>query len=201
MRYDVLSTGRVEVDGILGGGFLRGCVAEVYGDEAGGKTSLALQTIAQAKRPSIYFDLDGTFPSFIATERGITERTYVLPGRRSASDFASALSEFRPGAVDVVVFDPLAVLGAPGVIDLLPVMVSQARRLQAAMITVNHCDILYQSTGHSILSRYAAQRLEVRFVGTILNEAGAVVGMNTACRCTKSSITPSRGRCTLSTLF
>jgi len=196
MRYDLLSSGNPDIDQIAGGGIIRGRVAELYGDEGGGKTSLALSMIAQTQLPAVYFDIDRTFPEYIAEERGIANQTYVFPGRREPGEYAKALDEFSPGSVGIVVFDPVAVLGGRGTIDLTSVMVRAAKRLNAVVLVINHCDLMYRSTGHSALSRYAAQRFEVRFLREV-KKSGTIVGMDVACMCTKTTIAPARGRCQL----
>ena len=51
VEVDVISTGSLGLDSALGiGGFPRGRVVEIYGPEAGGKTTLALEAIAQAQK-------------------------------------------------------------------------------------------------------------------------------------------------------
>src|SRR5262249_10047654 len=68
------STGFPSLDRLLGGGFPRGRMVEMYGPAGGGKTTLALQCIAHAQRAHLnaaFIDADQTFDGIYAKNLGV----------------------------------------------------------------------------------------------------------------------------------
>jgi recombination protein RecA len=196
MEDEFISTGVWEVDQILGGGFLRGRIAEVFGDEGSGKTSLALSTVAGAG-VTLWYDLDSTFPWHIAAQKRWERCVCPVIDFNRTKPF-DELPELLPAIMrgcDMIVFDPVAALGARNVIDLVELLNPLCRRFDCAAVLVNHCDLQNRSTGHSTISFYAGQRLEVRFVREVEN------GMETKIRCVKNVAAPPFHGCSRTILF
>ena len=197
MRYDFISTGVWGVDQILGGGFLKGYVTEVMGDEGAGKTSLAISAIKACEEVA-WFDLDGTFPRYIADEKGVTGKIALI--QRDTIPLLDAAKGLAP-LCDMIVVDPIAVLGARGVLDMVRELTVIALRFYVAVVIVNHCDLLQRSTGHTSISFYAGQRLEVRMRGEFYDEETGRRGMETAVRCVKNVAAPPFSGCSRDIIF
>lgn len=195
-QHRFISTGLSEVDQVLGGGFLRGHVAEVMGDEGAGKTSLVLRAAANAG-VALWFDLDGTFPFHVAAEIDWAQNVCPIIDPDRIPILTKLICDL-PGIMhrcDLIVFDPVAVLGARGIVDLTAALQPLCKRFDCAAVLVNHCDTLNRSTGHSAISFYAGQRLEVRFERALEN------GMLTAIRCVKNVAAPPFNRCSRTISF
>ena len=112
---DVISTGSIMVDYALGvQGIPRGRVTEIYGPEASGKTTLALQVIAQAQKNGGYaafIDAEHAFDPRYAKALGINVEE-LLVSQPDNGEQALEITEtlIRSGALDVVVVDSVAAL-------------------------------------------------------------------------------------------
>lgn len=115
MRVEVLSTGILSFDGILGvGGFPRGRVIEIFGPEAGGKTTVALQLIAQAHAmngAAAFVDAEHALDPKYARALGVNVDELMV----SQPDYGEQALEItealiRCGEFDIVVVDSVAAL-------------------------------------------------------------------------------------------
>ncbi|MEX2362746.1 MAG: recombinase RecA, partial [Balneolaceae bacterium] len=112
---DVISTGSIMVDYALGvQGIPRGRVTEIYGPEASGKTTLALQVIAQAQKNGGYaafIDAEHAFDPRYAKALGINVDE-LLVSQPDSGEQALEITEtlIRSGALDVIVIDSVAAL-------------------------------------------------------------------------------------------
>ena len=110
-----ISTGSISIDYALGiGGVPRGRVVEVYGPEASGKTTLALQVIAQAQRHggnAAFVDAEHALDPIYARNLGVVLDN-LLVSQPDHGEQALEITEtlIRSGAVDVVVVDSVAAL-------------------------------------------------------------------------------------------
>src|ERR1700685_2952632 len=111
----VISSGSISVDAALGvGGFPRGRVIEVFGPESSGKTTVALQVIAQAQKAggsAAFIDAEHALDPKYARNLGVDVDNLIV----SQPDFGEQALEITGslvscGAIDVVVVDSVAAL-------------------------------------------------------------------------------------------
>jgi len=105
VEVDVIPTGSLTLDSALGiGGFPRGRVVEIYGPEAGGKTTLALEAIAQAQKAggtAMFIDAEHAFDPSYAQNLGIN-LDELLISQPDTGEQALEIAEIltRSGGVD-----------------------------------------------------------------------------------------------------
>lgn len=217
---DVISTGAFSLDLALGvGGLPRGRVVEIFGQEASGKTTLALHVVANAQR-------NGGLAAFVDAEHamdpGYSQRLGVnlddlLVSQPSSGEEALTITEtlVRSGSLDVVVVDSVAALTPRAEIDgnmgdshvgLQARLMSQAlRKLTAAVAqTRTLCIFTNQirekigimfgnpetTPGGRALKFYASVRLSVHRIGAIKDSSGKIVGNRTRVKVAKNKVAP-----------
>src|ERR1700730_9145123 len=110
-----ISSGSISVDAALGtGGFPRGRVIEIFGPESSGKTTLALQVIAQAQKAggtAAFIDAEHALDAEYSKKLGV-DTDNLLVSQPDNGEQALEITEMliRSGAVDVVVIDSVAAL-------------------------------------------------------------------------------------------
>ena len=114
-RVEALSTGSILIDHAIGiGGFPVGRIVEIFGPEASGKTTLAMQAIAQAQKHGgicAFIDAEHALDPAYATSLGININDLIISQPdygEQALDIAEML--IRSGAVDIIVIDSVAAL-------------------------------------------------------------------------------------------
>ncbi|MGD8979666.1 MAG: ATPase domain-containing protein, partial [candidate division WOR-3 bacterium] len=112
---EVIPTGSLGLDFALGiGGLPRGRVVEIYGPEASGKTTLALEAIAQTQKlggNAIFVDAEHAFDPTYAEALGINLKELLI-SQPDTGEQALEIAEIltRSGGVDIVVVDSVAAL-------------------------------------------------------------------------------------------
>lgn len=112
---DVISTGNIQIDRILGvGGIPRGRITEIFGPEAGGKTTLALQLVAKAQQAgglAAYIDAEHALDPGYAKALGV-DTSKLLISQPSCGEEALEIAEtlVRSGAITIVIVDSVAAL-------------------------------------------------------------------------------------------
>jgi recombination protein RecA len=214
-----ISTGSLSLDAAVGvGGIPRGRITEIYGPEAGGKTTLALQVVAEVQRlggVAAYIDAEHALDSVYAGKLGVKVDDLLVSqpdNGEQALEIAEAL--VRSGGIDIVVIDSVAALvpkaeleGEMG--DQLPGLqarlMSQALRKLAgsvyrskvALVFINQTrekiGVLFGSpettTGGKALKFYASVRLDIRRIGAI-KDGEAVIGNRTKVKVVKNKVAP-----------
>lgn len=114
-EFPVISTGSLLVDDVIGiGGVPRGRIIEIYGPEASGKSTLAMQIIAQAQQRGgicAYIDAEHALDPKYAAQLGINIDELIISQPdygEQGLDIAEML--VRSGAIDIVVVDSVAAL-------------------------------------------------------------------------------------------
>src|ERR1700758_1327164 len=111
----VISTGAISFDAALGvGGFPRGRVVEIFGPESSGKTTIALQVIAQAQQQggmAAFVDAEHALDPIYAAKLGV-DVDNLLVSQPDHGEQALEIAEtlVRSGAIDVLVIDSVAAL-------------------------------------------------------------------------------------------
>ena len=219
LEIESISTGSLGLDIALGiGGLPRGRVIEIYGPESSGKTTLALQTIAEAqKRGGIcaFVDAEHALDPVYARKLGVKVDDLLISQPdtgEQALEIADTL--VRSGAVEVLVIDSVAALtpraeleGEMG--DQLPGLqarlMSQALRKLTASISKTNCMVIFinqirmkigvmfgspeTTTGGNALKFYASVRLDIRRIGAI-KDRDEVVGNQTRVKVVKNKVAP-----------
>jgi recombination protein RecA len=219
MDVEAISTGSLGLDIALGiGGLPKGRVIEIYGPESSGKTTLALQTVAEAqKRGGIcaFIDAEHALDPVYARKLGcnIDDLLISQPDTgEQALEIADTL--VRSGAVEVLVIDSVAALtpkaeleGEMG--DSLPGLqarlMSQALRKLTASISKSNTMVVFinqirmkigvmfgnpeTTTGGNALKFYASVRLDIRRIGAI-KDREEVIGNQTRVKVVKNKVAP-----------
>ncbi|RMG46506.1 MAG: recombinase RecA [Acidobacteria bacterium] len=214
-----ISTTSLSLDAAIGvGGIPRGRVTEIYGPEAGGKTTLALHVVAEAQRQggvAAYIDAEHALDAGYAERLGVKVADLLVSQPDSgeqALEIAEAL--VRSGGIDVVVVDSVAALvpraeleGEMG--DSLPGLqarlMSQALRKLAGSVYKSRTALIFinqvrekigvmfgnpeTTTGGRALKFYASLRIDIRRIGSI-KDGGNVVGNRTKAKVVKNKVAP-----------
>jgi len=215
----VVSTGSLGLDLALGvGGLPRGRVIEIYGPESSGKTTLALQVIAEMQKVGgtcTFIDAEHALDVQYAAKLGVKLEDLFISQPdtgEQALEIADAL--VRSGSVDLIVIDSVAALVPKAEIegdmgDSLPGLqarlMSQALRKLTATIKRVNCMVIFinqirmkigvsygnpeTTTGGNALKFYASVRLDIRRTGSI-KKADEIIGNETRVKVVKNKVAP-----------
>ena len=219
VQVPCISTGAVSIDYALGiGGVPRGRVVEIFGPEASGKTTLALQVIANAQKAggmAAFVDAEHALDSAYTAALGVNLDD-LLVSQPDNGEQALEIVEVlvRSGGVDVIVVDSVAALVPRAEIDgemgdaqvgLQARLMSQAlRKLTAVVSKSNTCLIFINqlrvkigvmfgnpetTTGGRALKFYASVRIDIRRIGAI-KDGDVVIGGRTRVKIVKNKVAP-----------
>ena len=214
-----ISTGAVSLDYALGiGGLPRGRVVEIFGPESSGKTTLALQVIAQAQKlggMAAFVDAEHALDSQYAAKLGV-DLDNLLVSQPDNGEQALEIVEVlvRSGAVDVVVVDSVAALVPRAEIEgemgeaqmgLQARLMSQALRKLTGIVSKSKTSLIFinqlrekigvmfgnpeTTTGGRALKFYASVRIDIRRIGAI-KDGDQVVGGRTRVKVVKNKVAP-----------
>ena len=219
LNVEAISTGSLGLDIALGiGGLPRGRITEVYGPESSGKTTLALQVIAEAQKAGgtcAIIDAEHALDPSYAKKLGV-DLDNLLISQPDAGEQALEIADtlVRSNAVDVLVIDSVAALvpraeleGEMGDthVGLQARLMSQALRKITGSISKSRCVVIFinqirmkigvmfgspeTTTGGNALKFYASVRLDIRRIGSI-KERETVVGNQTRVKVVKNKMAP-----------
>ena len=214
-----ISTGSLSLDIALGGhGIPRGRVAEVFGPESSGKTTLALHVVAQAQRNggiAAFIDAEHALDPSWAKKLGVELET-LLVSQPSSGEEAMQITEMliRSNAVDVIVIDSVAALvpqkeleGEIGDshVGLQARLMSQSLRKLTGAISKSKTSVIFinqirekigvmfgspeTTPGGRALKFYSSCRIDVRRIGQI-KEGEEVVGQRVKAKVVKNKVAP-----------
>jgi recombination protein RecA len=213
----VISSGCLSVDAALGvGGFPRGRVVEIYGPESSGKTTLALQVIAQAQKLggiAAFIDAEHALDPGYARKLGVDVDNLLISQPdtgEQALEITAAL--VQSGAIDIAVIDSVAALVPKAELDgdmgdnhvgLHARLMSQAlRKLTGMVARTNTCMVFINqirekigvmfgspetTTGGRALKFYSSVRVDIRRIAAI-KDGDSVVGNRTRVKIVKNKV-------------
>jgi recombination protein RecA len=215
----VISTWSLALDIALTiGGLPRGRVVEIYGPEASGKTTLALQVIAEAQKKggaAVFIDAEHALDIHYAANIGVNTEELLI-SQPDTGEQALEITEHlvRSGAVDVIVVDSVAALVPRAEIEgemgdehmgLQARLMSQALRKLTAAISKSLTTVIFinqlrqkigvmfgnpeTTTGGNALKFYASVRLDIRRISAI-KDGEDVVGSRTRVKVVKNKLAP-----------
>jgi len=216
---DVVSSGSLGLDIALGvGGLPYGRVVEIYGPESSGKTTLALQVVAECQRSggtAAFIDAEHALDPAYAGKIGVNVDD-LLVSQPDTGEQALEIADMlvRSGAVHMVVIDSVAALTPKAEIDgemgdshvgLQARLMSQALRKLTANIKRSNTLVIFinqirmkigvmfgspeTTTGGNALKFYASVRLDIRRIGAI-KKGEEVVGNETRVKVVKNKVAP-----------
>ena len=215
----VVSTGSLGLDIALGvGGLPRGRVVEIYGTESSGKTTLALQVIAETQKlggTAAFIDAEHALDPQYAKKLGVKVEELLISqpdNGEQALEIADML--VRSGSVDVVAVDSVAALTPKAEIEgemgepqmgLQARLMSQALRKLTANIKRSNTLVIFinqirmkigvifgnpeTTTGGNALKFYASVRIDIRRIGSI-KKGEEVIGNETRAKVVKNKVAP-----------
>jgi recombination protein RecA len=216
---ETISTGSLGLDLALGvGGLPRGRVVEIYGPESSGKTTLALQVIAQAQRKggiSAFIDAEHALDVTYARKLGVrTEDLLISQPDNGEQALEIAETLVRSNAIDVLVVDSVAALVPRAEIEgdmgdpqmgLQARLMSQALRKLTGTIAKSNTIVIFinqirmkigvmfgnpeTTTGGNALKFYSSVRLDIRRIAAI-KQGDQIVGSRTKVKVVKNKVAP-----------
>ncbi|MGB9610134.1 MAG: recombinase RecA [Bryobacteraceae bacterium] len=215
----VIPSGSISLDYALGvGGFPRGRIIEIFGPESSGKTTIALQVVAQAQKAggmAAFVDVEHALDPIYAKKLGVDVDNLLV----SQPDYAEQALEITAAligsnAIDVVVVDSVAALVPKAELDgemgdsfvgVQARLMSQAmRKLTGIVAKSNTCLIFINqirekigvmfgnpetTTGGRALKFYSSVRLDIRRIAAI-KDGENVTGNRTKVKVVKNKLAP-----------
>src|ERR671930_1480701 len=216
---DAISTGAISIDYALGvGGVPRGRVIEIFGPESSGKTTLALQVIAEAQKlggMAAFVDAEHALDASYAQKLGV-DVDNLLVSQPDNGEQALEIVEvlIRSNGVDVVVVDSVAALVPKAEIEgemgdaqmgLQARLMSQALRKLTGAVARSKCCLIFinqlrekigvmfgnpeTTTGGRALKFYASVRIDIRRIASI-KDGDQVIGGRTRVKVVKNKVAP-----------
>ncbi len=216
---ETISTGSLSLDIALGvGGLPRGRIIEIYGPESSGKTTLALQVVAEAQKAGgacAFVDAEHALDPSYAKKLGVNIDDLLI-SQPDTGEQALEITDtlVRSGALDVLVVDSVAALVPKAELEgemgdshmgLQARLMSQALRKLTASISKSNCMVIFinqirqkigvmfgnpeTTTGGNALKFYASVRLDIRRIGAIKDKE-IVVGNQTRVKVVKNKMAP-----------
>ena len=216
---DVVSTGSIGLDAALGvGGLPMGRIVEIYGPESSGKTTLTLETIAQAQKKGLtcaFIDAEHALDPRYAQKLGV-DIDNLLVSQPDTGEQALEIVDMlvRSAAVGMIVVDSVAALTPKAEIEgdmgdshmgLQARLLSQALRKLTANIQKSNTLVVFinqlrmkigvmfgnpeTTTGGNALKFYSSVRLDIRRIGAI-KKGDEIYGNQTRVKVVKNKVAP-----------
>src|SRR5262252_3507708 len=213
----VVSTGSISLDAALGvGGFPRGRVSEIFGPESSGKTTIALQVVAEAQKKggmAAFIDVEHALDPIYARKLGVDVDNLLV----SQPDYGEQALEITgaliaSGSIDVLVVDSVAALVPKAELDgemgdshmgLQARLMSQAlRKLTGTVAKSRTCLVFINqirekigvmfgnpetTTGGRALKFYSSVRVDIRRIAAV-KEGDVVTGSRTKVKVVKNKV-------------
>ena len=213
----VISTGSIALDAALGtGGFPRGRICEIYGPESSGKTTIALQAVAESQKGggmAAFIDVEHALDPIYARKLGVDVDNLLV----SQPDYGEQALEITAaliasGSIDVLVVDSVAALVPKAELDgemgdshvgLQARLMSQALRKLTGLVSKSRTVLVFinqirekigvmfgspeTTTGGRALKFYSSIRVDIRRIAAI-KDGDAVIGNRTRAKVVKNKV-------------
>lgn len=215
----VISSGSIAIDYALGvGGFPRGRICEIFGPESSGKTTVALQLVAEAQKlggMAAFIDVEHALDPVYAKALGVDVDNLLV----SQPDYAEQALEITAalitsGSIDVLVVDSVAALVPKAELDgemgdshmgVQARLMSQAMRKLTGIVSKSNTTLIFinqirekigvmfgspeTTTGGRALKFYSSVRLDIRRIAAI-KDGDSVTGNRTKVKVVKNKVAP-----------
>lgn len=227
---DVIPTGSILLDQALGvGGYPKGRIIEIYGPESSGKTTLALEAVAQAQKKggrAAYIDAEHSIDPDYAKKLGVNIDDLIL-SQPDSGEQALEICEMlaQSNALDMIVVDSVAALVPQAELDgvmsdnqvgLQARLMSKGMRKIAGVLARTGCTVIFinqlrekvgviygnpeTTTGGRALKFYASIRLDIRRAEAI-KEGSNVIGNTVKVKVVKNKVAPPFKSCVIEMIF
>src|SRR5678815_953866 len=215
----VISSGSIALDAALGmGGFPRGRISEIFGPESSGKTTIALQVVAEAQKKggmAAFIDVEHALDPVYARKLGVDVDNLLV----SQPDYGEQALEFTnalitSGSIDVLVVDSVAALVPKAELDgemgdsfmgVHARLMSQAMRKLTRIVSKSNTCLIFinqirekigvmfgnpeTTTGGRALKFYSSIRADIRRIAAI-KDGDVVTGNRTKIKIVKNKMAP-----------
>jgi len=219
LDIEAISTGSLSLDIALGiGGLPKSRIVEIYGPESSGKTTLALQAIAEAQKTGgvcAFVDAEHALDPTYARKLGV-DTSELLISQPDTGEQALEIADtlVRSGAVSVLVVDSVAALTPRAELEgdmgdthvgLQARLMSQALRKLTGSISKSNTMVIFinqirmkigvmfgspeTTAGGNALKFYSSVRLDIRRIGAI-KEKDEIIGNQTRVKVVKNKVAP-----------
>ena len=220
LDIDFIPTGSINLDLALGiGGYPKGRIIEIYGQESSGKTTLTLHAIAEEQKQggvAAFIDAEHSFDPIYAESLGVDLENLIISqpdNGEQALEIADRLS--RSGKVSLIIIDSVAALTPKAEIEgemgdskmgLHARLMSQALRKMNGSLYKNKCTIIFinqlrekigvmfgnpeTTTGGNALKFYASVRLDIRKQSQPIKDGEEAIGSRVKVKVIKNKVAP-----------
>jgi recombination protein RecA len=219
MDIESISTGSLSLDLALGiGGLPKGRVIEIYGPEASGKTTLALQVVAEAQKSGGicgFIDAEHALDPIYAKKLGVkTDELLISQPDTGEQALEIADTLIKSGSISVLVIDSVAALTPRAELEgemgdhhvgLQSRLMSQALRKLTSSISKTNTMVIFinqirmkigimfgnpeTTSGGNALKFYASVRMDIRRIGAI-KDKDQIIGNSTRVKVVKNKVSP-----------
>ena len=217
LDVETISTGSIVLDSLAGGGFPVGRIIELFGPESSGKTSIALNAIADVQRKggnALFIDAEQALDPNYAKVLGVNTEELGLTQLIIAEQVMFTIQEMiKSGTVDLIAVDSVASLVPQAEYDnpegntigLIARILSKHLRIIAKLANDHRCTVLFlnqvresigvmygnpeTTPGGRSLKFYASQRIRISRTGQY-KEGSEVLGTEVQFRIVKNKIAP-----------
>ena len=230
VNVDVIPTGSILLDQALGvGGYPKGRIIEIYGPESSGKTTLALEAIAQVQRKggrAAFIDAEHAIDPEYAAKLGVDIDELLLSQPDSgeqALEIAEVLAS--SGAIDLMVIDSVAALVPQAELEgvmsdqqvgLQARLMSKGCRKIAGVLNRTGCVVIFinqlrqkvgvlygnpeTTTGGMALKFYSSIRIDIRRAEAIKN-GSEIIGNTVKIKIVKNKVSPPYKTCVIDMIY
>ncbi len=219
LDVEAISTGSLSLDLALGiGGLPKGRIVEIYGPESSGKTTLALQVVAEAQKAGgicAFVDAEHAMDPVYAKKLGVkTEELLISQPDTGEQALEITDTLIKSGSISVLVVDSVAALTPKAELEgemgdhhvgLQSRLMSQALRKITGSVSKSNTMVIFinqirmkigvmfgnpeTTSGGNALKFYSSVRMDIRRIGAI-KEKDQIIGNSTRVKVIKNKVAP-----------